>query len=158
MFFLSRAYNGYQLPDPTLYVDTIGDPYQFEEITLVATAEDSSLDLTGVQAICRFNGDPFPLSGADYLTAVTGTLEITVTQQLATGLYWIPFMCVTETLIPVAGFALHGLVPDGIAAASQIALAAGVKVQSFPIPGVSLAPAAMIPTSVPSGYPRRFLT
>jgi hypothetical protein len=149
MFSMKQSFQGYTMPVPLLYVDTLNEAYTFENLVIQATDADEALTLLGVTALCSFEGDPFPLSGADYLTEVQGTLRVTVTQALPTGKHVFPFMSQSAELLPCVGLALHGLGVFGVPVTLLNVIGVSVVVQSFTIQGVPLAPPAQGGQGVP---------
>lgn len=146
MFTIKRVYLGIDLPVPTLYIDSLYKEYSFENIKIQASKSNSTLALSGVTASCVFNGDGFPLRGSDYLSAVTGTLTIAVSQHLATGLHFFPFVATRETY-PAMGLAIQGIGIMGLKGILQFPVGVQIQVQNFEIPGVEL------PTQVSAGIP-----
>jgi hypothetical protein len=86
------------------------------------------------------------LQGSDYLAAVTGTLTIAVSQALATGLHFYPFVATRETY-PVMGLAIQGIGIMGLKGILQIPIGTQIQIQNFEIPGIEL------PTQVIAGIP-----
>lgn len=146
MFTIHRTYNSYDLPVATLYIDSLYREYSFENINIHATKAESTLDVSGVQASCVFNGDGFPLQGSDYLTAVTGTLTIAVMEALAMGLHFFPFVA-TRDVYPVMGLMVHGIGVMGVKGTLYFPIGVQLQVQHFEIPGVAL------PTQGSAGIP-----
>jgi hypothetical protein len=151
MFSMWRSFNGYALPVSALPVDSIQTRYDFEDITIQASDADDTLDIVGVDGAFTFNGEVFPLSGAAYLTATTGTLSVMITTALPHGLYRIPFVS-SNSVLPIAGFALHGWPGFGIAGKTFMPIAAALLIQSLTIPGVNVS-GTTEPKIVPMRYP-----
>ena len=133
MFTLYRTYNSLTLPVAVLYVDELNTTYSFENITIEASDTDDELSLDGATNTATFAGDSFPLAGSDYSTATTGTLEITVTQALDTGLHVLRFNS-SNPLPALLGIGLLGLIGLGTRTQSTRTLPTLVQVQSFALP------------------------
>lgn len=152
MFTILRTYLGVDYPVPTLPVDSLGTPYTFADITIHSTGgSEEVLDIYGVAANITFDGDAFPLDGADYTTAATGDLIVTVTQSLAQGLYRFPFVT-QRNVYPLTGWSLHGHLAMGIQSVIHQKMLTALLVQSFSVPGVTL-PATGGSVTVPTVTP-----
>jgi len=137
MFTITRQTGTYALTGILLPVDSLHQQYAFDGLTIQAGQVSDTLSVPGLQASIRFDDDVFPLSGAAYLTAVTGTLRVTVTQALAQGVYRVPFVSGVQG-VPVAGFALDGVGPVGLSYTIGAGLSVALLVPSFAIPAVTL--------------------
>lgn len=152
MFTILRVFNGINLPVPTLPVDSLNQEYTFDNIKIQTDVATESLAIVGASTVASFNGEGFPLSGANYLTAVTSTLTVRVITALPQGLYRFPFVSQTSSLFPVTGFVLHGGTGFGIAGFSNIPTNTSLLVQSFEIPGITL-PSISSQNTVPTVSP-----
>lgn len=133
MFTIHRTYNSLTLPVAVLYVDSLNTAYSFTNITIEAGSSDDTLALQGATNTTTFAGAAFPLSGGSYTTAVTGTMTITVTQQLSTGLHALHF--VSSLALPgLAGIGLSGMIGLGTRTQSSVTLPTLVQVQVFSLP------------------------
>jgi len=138
MFTICRTYLGVNYPVPTLPVDSVRQTYIFDEITIQSTGgTEETLDIYGVVATITFAGVPFPLNGGSYITAVTGTLVVTVTQSLPQGLYRFPFVT-QRPLYPLTGWSLHGYLAMGLQSINYRRMTTALLVQSFTIPDIPL--------------------
>lgn len=133
MFTVTRSYNSYALPVPVLYVDSVNVSYTFDNLTFQATDSNDTLTLEGATNVAIFNGDAFPLAGSSYAAAVTGTLSITVTQSLSTGLHLLYFYNTNPTS-GLLGLGLLGI--SGLATGSTVKrpLETKIQVQAFTLP------------------------
>lgn len=148
MFTIKRTYLGVPLAVATFPIDSLGQAYTFESITVQSLESSDKLDIAGVQANITFNGESFPLDGANYLSAVTGNLVVTVTESLAQGLYRFPFVT-QDVVYPITGFALHGGLGFGIQSYARRHMETALLVQSFTIPGIDL-PNAGVGSTIPT--------
>ena len=122
------------IPIGTFYIDTLFSTYSFENIKIQATDAEDEFNIEGVQ--CAYNGKGFPLSGSDFLAAVTDTLYITA-QELSQGLHFFLFSNSTPAY-PAIGMAANGLGVIGLRSKVFLSVGVQVQVQSFSIPGVAL--------------------
>ena len=150
MFTLTRLYRNQQLPVSVLYVDALYQPYQFAGITIQATEPEDILTIQGGHTTATFNGHPFPLKGLDFLTVVTGTMQVTVTQALSTGIH--TFSLVNQlALFSLLGGTVSGVGALGTQAIITTPVGVQLQIQSFEIPGVVL-PSQATTSTVPTAW------
>lgn len=136
MFTVDRRYQGNVYPIAMLYVDSLHERYTFDEIVVQATDAQDWLVFPAGAGQATFQGAALPLSGAEFLTAVTGTLTIIVTARLAVGLTVLSLQSVTRTL-PGQGLALSGVGLMGQPGQVGRDLTPLIQVQYFPVEGVA---------------------
>jgi hypothetical protein len=133
MFHLYRVYNGEDISVPMLYVDDLQTVTSFANLKLYADHALDTLDILGVNHISNFGGYGFPLDGADFLTAITGTLTIKILSDLAYGLHQFP-CCSTSSVPPLLGYGAGAL---GGQLTWPIRMNTMITVQHLTIPGTA---------------------
>lgn len=115
MFILTRTYDTRSLPLDMVYLDAATGTATVSDVTLSATNADDTLEVA-LPLTAMFHGAAFPLSGADYLTPVTGDLTVTIDATgLATGIHLYSLSSLTgrwqgfgRFAAALAGFGLGG--------------------------------------------------
>lgn len=135
MFTMHLTYNSETLILPPLYVDTINQWYTWENVKIQADSGEDALVLPTVQATVIFVSGgteyTFPLAGATFLTAKTGTLKVLIYQSLAAGIHTYSFMN-QQTWLNMAGHRLAGMARYASKDVLSFPLATYIQVQVLP--------------------------
>lgn len=115
MFTLFRERYGVSYQIPVIYINSLNEEYSFDDITVTSTLASETLSLVMAGSM-RFVADSVeyvaPFDGSDFLTEKTGTLYLTITEDLDTGLHQTYLL--DSILIPgVCGFGVLGTIQGG---------------------------------------------
>lgn len=134
------------MPLDMIYVDALTGAATLSNITIQATSADDTLDAPA-PLTATFNAQAFPLSGADYLTPVSGDLMVSAdTSGLSSGIY-------TYSLTSVSGrwqglgrlmFSFAGF---GVAGRLLLKVLPLVYVSVYAIDSATVTTPATVPTS-----------
>lgn len=146
MFTIQQVYDGQTVPLDMIYLDAYAGALTLANVTIQADADADALTAPAPLTVV-FDGQTFPLSGADYRAAATGALVISADPSaLTAGIYTYPLLSTSGYWQGVGRFA-WSFAGWGVAGRGSASVLPLVYVSVYALTATTPTLPATVPTS-----------